>query len=1020
MKKSKSRLSAIKEKIFILVMVFELISLALTAQDAGILEINSPQTQVYMNQEVEFSATIANLGEVPLFEGVTIFEVFHEGNLIFEVYLPVTILNPGEQIIINSYPEIWVPFTLGIYTLRAEILFSNDDNPFNNLMEMDFFVDPPIVDHEVFQVNMINPFPMPNSLYGIFRIHYVNNEFMTYANVMAMNPLDGNIAWIVKNLPLAPHYEPQTLDYWFDFGQLGFMEGMEITDIGLSVITTPEIMTDGFPVELWPIQPVFDYTYDVYINNLTESEILAPPTDINYITYTPITFFDFEFRDCEVPNIDLDNGAHPASPDYAGDHNACGPAAAANSMKWLENTHPDIPNTGTTLRGAMESMSGHMDRGNGAGVTTTQLVKGKLGYIDEHQLPIHVKYQSWWLQNESIASPNPLYGHEAENQGSTSAQKPPTWEFFKQEMDKGEDVEILFGWYDANGNRHGGHWVTASGYYQDDNTRGIYIKDDGDQSAPGGTSQSYHDWIKQDDWGRLGGYDGPNGYCWIESVVSESYDPMVTHSIFDLLLERVVFIEENFEPYDRFASFTFSFPPLDYPRFLNVRASVPDIGQEEWVLRNILLPPFYNIDQFSTWFDLKLIGVEDLTVLDEINLEVSVTEELILDAAFDITFEVDLPIVESEMDVGDGSEGEAEIEEYVIDPQFPVHNPDSVTTYVYRGCAVPNIDLDSTGHPASDTYAGDRNACVPASAANSMHWLENTYPDSIPSTNTTLREKLEELSGLMNRPDNQGVHRNNFAFIQAKLAFIDAHELPIHVKFQGLVFDLADIASPNANWNHTAENHNTIPRQMPSWEFLKQEMEAGEDVELVYGKYVDGARRGGHSVTVTGINESGGVRRIAYKHDRSQTVEDSTRLRQEVVTWQPHESGNGHVYFPEFSGGNRGYFVESIISESYDSTINHPNALKEIDENPFKVKVINNPGSIYDPVRIEFELPESRFVDVKIFDMRGKEMFEKRLGYLYEGRHKFELYAEGLRSVGNYVLVLFAEDRTSNLIFVRM
>lgn len=1020
MEKTKSRLSAIKEKIFILIMVFELLSLALTAQDATILEINSPQPPVFANEAVDLSVTIVNQGGLPLFEGMVTMSIFHGDEPIFEFNQYITVLPGNMPQIINSYPETWTPFAPGIYLFRAEVTFIEDDNPFNNIMEMDFVVDPPIVDYEVFQVDMINPFPIQNSLYGIFRIHYVNNEFMTYANVMAMNPIEGTVEWIVKNLPLAPHYEPQTLDYWFDFSKLGFMEGIEITDIGLYVIISPEVLPNGFPVELWPIQPVFDYTYDVLINNPTESETVAPPTDITYIDYNPLIFFEYEFRDCEVPNIDLDNGAHPASPDYAGDHNACGPAAAANSMKWLENTHPDIPNTGTTHREAMESMSGHMDRENGAGVTTTQLVKGKLGYIDEHQLPIHVKYQSWWLQNESIASPNPLYGHEAENQGSTSAQKPPSWEFFKQEMDNGEDVEILFGWYDVNGNRHGGHWVTASGYYEDNNTRGIFIKDDGDQSAPGGTAQSYHDWINQDDWGRLGGYDGPNGYCWIESVVSESYDPMVTHDIFDLLLERIVFIEEGFIPYDRLASFTFRFPPLDYQRFVNVRASVPDIGQEAWVLRNILLPPFYDINQFSTWFDLKLIGVEDLTVLEKIHLEISVTEELIVDSFFDAEMEVDLPVIESEVDVGDGSEGEAEIEDFVIDPEFPVHNPDSVTTYVYRGCTIPNIDLDSTGHSATDTYAGDRNACVPASAANSMHWLEATYPDSIPSTNTTLREKLQELSGLMNRPNNGGVHMNNQAFIEAKLAFIDEHQLPVHVKFQGMVFDTSDIASPNTNWNHTAENHNTAPNQKPSWEFLKQEMERGEDVELVYGKYVNGIRRGGHAVTVSGVNESGGVRRIAYKHDRSQTVEDSTKLRQEVVTWQPHESGSGNVFFPELSRGNTGYFVESIISESYDSNITHPNAVKDVNKDPFRVKVLNNPGSVFDPVRIAFELPESRFVDVKIFDMRGKEMYEKRLGYLYEGTYEFELFAEGLRTAGNYVLVLFAEDRTSTLIFVRM
>ena len=86
----------------------------------------------------------------------------------------------------------------------------------------------------------------------------------------------------------------------------------------------------------------------------------------------------------------------------------------------------------------------------------------------------------------------------------------------------------------------------------------------------------------------------------------------------------------------------------------------------------------------------------------------------------------------------------------------------------------------------------------------------------------------------------------------------------------------------------------------------------------------------------------------------------------------------------------------------------------------FDAKVINNPGSIYDPVRIEIEVKESRFVDVRVFDMQGKEILKKRLGYLIPGKQRYELNSEGLNTVGNYILILFAEDQTSTMIFVRM
>jgi hypothetical protein len=95
------------------------------------------------------------------------------------------------------------------------------------------------------------------------------------------------------------------------------------------------------------------------------------------------------------------------------------------------------------------------------------------------------------------------------------------------EMQDGEDVEILFGWYDINGNRHGGHWITVTGIIQVGEFKGITFKDDENQSDSTGTRHKFVQWDDQGEWGRLIGFDGPNSYCWVESVVSESYDSTV-------------------------------------------------------------------------------------------------------------------------------------------------------------------------------------------------------------------------------------------------------------------------------------------------------------------------------------------------------------------------------------------------------------------------------------------------------------------------------------------------------------
>ncbi len=152
-------------------------------------------------------------------------------------------------------------------------------------------------------------------------------------------------------------------------------------------------------------------------------------------------------------------------------------------------------------------------------------------------------------------------------------------------------------------------------------------------------------------------------------------------------------------------------------------------------------------------------------------------------------------------------------------------------------------------------------------------------------------------------------------------------------------------------------------------------------------------------------------------------------------TWTPSIPGDyiirTETYF-HFDKNTVNNVMESTLEviavpDSFNPDQEHSNAdeaylvsFNKNDENLIELKILNNPGSIYDPVKIKFELPNSRFVDVKIFDLRGKKVFEKRLGYLFEGNYEYELIADGLSGVGNYVLVLFAEDRTSTVIFVRM
>lgn len=89
-------------------------------------------------------------------------------------------------------------------------------------------------------------------------------------------------------------------------------------------------------------------------------------------------------------------------------------------------------------------------------------------------------------------------------------------------------------------------------------------------------------------------------------------------------------------------------------------------------------------------------------------------------------------------------------------------------------------------------------------------------------------------------------------------------------------------------------------------------------------------------------------------------------------------------------------------------------------EQKISILIKNNPGSFYDPVKIEFTLPESRVVFVKIFNLNGEELYDKRLGYHLPGTHNTELIAEGLQVPGNFILALFTEDQLTTVQLVRM
>lgn len=938
-----------------LLLLLCLFTLTLNAQNPTVLSIDFPVAETFMNQATHVEFTVANLSSMPATEVQAQVEVLDPDNqTVFNFPLLIPLIESFQTLSLSTHPAEWLPGVPGSYTIIVTLLYSEDEDPSNNLLTktINAIPQPPI---EIFQMDLVSPLPILNSTYGVFKINSPPVLEPLFVNVMATNPENGEQAWIVQNLPLLPFSDTREINYWFDLRLLGLNEGDDLTQLEFSMRIDPDVQLTSFLPLGWQDILVAPRSYNVASNNY-EEVALSPPLTVSQVSFSHGAI-NAVYRGCTVPNIDLDSTAHPATETYAGDLNACGPAAAANSMQWLENTHPNIPNTGTSLREKMENMSGKMGRTtymgrDTFGVTTEQLVQGKLAFIDQYKLPIHVKYQSAFVADPFIPSPNPDYGHSAENKGGTSQGIPPTWEFLQSEMEKGEDVEMMFGWYDKQNNRHGGHWVTITGTLKIGPFKGIFIKDDWDQENPGGTEETFLHWVTDSGYPRLVGFDGPNNYNWVESVVSESYDPDVLFLISDFKLEHLVFTDPWITPDSGKCFFSFNFPPSTQANYLNVVAHFFDSGpgpfDSAWIVRNELLPPRDSIQRVSLWWDLTDLGWQPGDVLDSVRIHVGIDPTIAVDSFFDVFYTTNLTIDSVEYTVGNGA-FDANPSILPI-PTFPDLSFDTLlpTAYVYRGCDMPNVELDSTTNNPNTRpgYAGDKNACGPAAAANSLHWLEKEHPDHIPASGT-LREKLEELSGMMKRAPNGGVYRDSF--ILAKLEFIDKHKLPIHVKFQSWLFGTDDLPSPDTLYGHSAQNKNDSAFAKPQWDWLVQEMENGEDVELEFGYYdKNGKRMGGHWITVTGVVEVGGVTRIYFKDDIDQLKEGG--LRHERSDWVLHPSG--HSYLKDFSGKKYTCWVESVVSESYDPSVTFCPQNLTLDQDPILSGTYSASNTLYVSGRI--------------------------------------------------------------------
>jgi|GEM_PF-6779067 len=230
-----------------------------------------------------------------------------------------------------------------------------------------------------------------------------------------------------------------------------------------------------------------------------------------------------------VSLIDLDATANPASAEYAGDLNACTPAAVSNSLQWLgrfygdrfelpgEMTHPEL----------LGKLSGYMNRPPGQGVQSDEdFIRGKLDFFEEPGMPgADVKFQSQFIE-DNVRSSN---GLSSARNFKSRPDKKPTWDFFAKMSDQAEDVELGGVVRNKKTGEQFGHTVMAPGYYTyQSGIKTIIIADDINQKRTNPDDLITHMPLKVKQW--------DNGYMVLEmnddldfiitSVVAESPVPL--------------------------------------------------------------------------------------------------------------------------------------------------------------------------------------------------------------------------------------------------------------------------------------------------------------------------------------------------------------------------------------------------------------------------------------------------------------------------------------------------------------
>lgn len=288
-------------------------------------------------------------------------------------------------------------------------------------------------------------------------------------------------AWLARNLVVPDFISNASTTV--DLTQLGIARGTCVAGLSLLYGAT---FTD-MPIDTAPtIDPTSTVSFGTRNN---KAEGFIPKGDVfpgSLAAGGPPSAFNFQGGQTEQIN-------RAGMGSVVQGNNECGPGAATNSLHWL-NDSGSINLGGDTPDQSLQKLKSDMKPSgwDGRGVSDTQFVSGKLQFAQraEHILNLDIHYQADSGVRSDLPASVTVGNMTAMRDGNGG---PPTIEYLRQQMELGQDVELLIEYLKDDGiTVTGGHAVAVSGYSRAGNLDAVWFNDDAFQDGTVNGLRTYH------------------------------------------------------------------------------------------------------------------------------------------------------------------------------------------------------------------------------------------------------------------------------------------------------------------------------------------------------------------------------------------------------------------------------------------------------------------------------------------------------------------------------------------------